>query len=144
LPVEQVGEGRCGRVLEVGHEHLRAGVQRVDDHLALDRPGDLDAAILQRGRYRRDLPVRLADRTRFGQEVRQPACIERALAFGAPREQGAAGRIEAPVQRGQECQRCGRQDRLVGGVGPAAGLCGGGNRLQWDAHRLLHVAGQQD
>jgi DNA-binding transcriptional LysR family regulator len=39
---------RAERVLEVGHEHLRAGVQRVDDHLALDRAGDLDAAVLQR------------------------------------------------------------------------------------------------
>jgi hypothetical protein len=29
---------------------LRAGVQRVDDHLAVDRAGDLDAAILQVGR----------------------------------------------------------------------------------------------
>src|SRR5581483_11670635 len=43
LPVDQVGPGRRVRVLEVGHEHVGAAVQRVDEHLAVDRAGDLDA-----------------------------------------------------------------------------------------------------
>ena len=51
-------------VLEIGHEGLRRGIQRVDDHLAVDRTGDLHAAVLQIGRHRRDAPVARADRAR--------------------------------------------------------------------------------
>src|SRR5438093_4850730 len=45
------------RVLEVSHEHAGAGIQRVDNHLAIHRTGDLDAAVLQIDRYRRTSPV---------------------------------------------------------------------------------------
>ena len=47
LAADDVGPGRRGGVLEIGHEHLRAGIERVDDHLAVDRAGDFDAAVLQ-------------------------------------------------------------------------------------------------
>ena len=53
--------GRIG-VLEIRHEHVRAGVQRVDDHLAIDRSGDFDAPVEQVRGNRRHLPIRLADR----------------------------------------------------------------------------------
>ena len=49
LALDQVVPRRRGRVLEVRHEDVRARVERVDDHLAVDRAGDLDAAI-ERGR----------------------------------------------------------------------------------------------
>ena len=52
-PSMQFCPGRRVRVLEVGHEHLRARVEGVDHHLAVDRAGDLDAAVLQLGRRRR-------------------------------------------------------------------------------------------
>ena len=42
-PVRRVG------VLEVGQPDLRAGVERVDRHLALGRPGDLDPPVQQVG-----------------------------------------------------------------------------------------------
>ena len=45
LPFDVVRPRRRVRVFEVRHEDVRAGVQRVDDHLAIDRPGDLDAAV---------------------------------------------------------------------------------------------------
>ena len=70
--------GRVG-VLEVGHEDVRAGVQRVDHHFAVDRPGDLDAAILQIGGNGRDGPVALADAGGFGQEVGRSPGVEPAL-----------------------------------------------------------------
>ena len=48
--------GRVG-ILEVGHEDVGAGVQRVDDHLAVGRPGDLDAPVAKVGRRLGDLPA---------------------------------------------------------------------------------------
>jgi len=60
LALDAVRPGRRVRVLEVGHEHLRARVERIDHHLPVYRPGDLDAAVLQLGRHRFDLPVALA------------------------------------------------------------------------------------
>ena len=62
LALDHVGEHRRGGVLEIGHEHLRAGIERVDDHLAVDRAGDLDPAVEEVGGDRRDLPVAFADR----------------------------------------------------------------------------------
>ena len=50
LAVDHVGPGGRVRVLEVRHEPARARVERVDDHLARGRPGDLDAPVLQRRR----------------------------------------------------------------------------------------------
>ena len=47
LPFERGVPGRRMRVLEVGHVDVGAGVERVDDHLAVDRAGDLDPAIPQ-------------------------------------------------------------------------------------------------
>ena len=62
LALDHVRPGRRVRVLEVGHEHARARVERVDHHLAVGRPGDLDAAVLQVGRRLRD-PPRSSSRT---------------------------------------------------------------------------------
>jgi hypothetical protein len=70
LAGEAVLPGGRVRVLEVGHEHLRAGVERVDDHLPVDGAGDLDSPVLQLGRHRRDAPVALAQVARLGEKVR--------------------------------------------------------------------------
>ena len=66
-PLERIGEvplaldavlpGRRVRVLEVGHEDLRARVERVDHHLPVDRAGDLDAPVGDLVGERRDPPV---------------------------------------------------------------------------------------
>jgi hypothetical protein len=50
LPLDDIRPGGGACVLQVGHEDARAGVQRVDHHLPIDRTGDLDAAIGQIGR----------------------------------------------------------------------------------------------
>ena len=100
-------------VLEVGHEHLRARVQRVDDHLAVDRAGDLDAAVQQVGGDRRDLqsPSRIV--RGLGQEVGQLAGVEALLALGPRREQLLARAVEVALQVGQEGQRLGSQDFIL-------------------------------
>ena len=46
----------------------RAGVERVDHHLPVDRTGDLDAPVLQLVRHRSDAPVALADVRRLGRK----------------------------------------------------------------------------
>ncbi len=114
LPADHVVPGRRGGVLEVGHVGLRAGIERVDDHLAVvDRAGDLDAAVEQVLRDRRDLPVALADRLRFGQEVGQLAGIEFLLAFGAGGEEFAAALAELALELRGEGQRLRRQHALI-------------------------------
>src|SRR5258705_9010568 len=45
LALERVALRGRVRILEVGHVDLRARIERVDDHLAVDRPRDLHAAI---------------------------------------------------------------------------------------------------
>ena len=68
VPVRRV------RIFEVGHVAVGAGVEGVDDHLALDRTGDFHAAAFQRLRNRRDLPVAVADVRGFGRKSgRSPA-----------------------------------------------------------------------
>ena len=79
LAFEDVLPGGCGGVLEVGHEDLRAGVERVDDHLAVDGAGDLDAAVEQVFRQRRGDPLGVADVLGLGQEVRAFARVEALL-----------------------------------------------------------------
>ena len=113
LALDQVRPGRRGRVLEVGHVHRRAAVQRVHDHLAIDRPGDLDPPVEQVARHRRDLPVRLADRARLLEEVGQLARLQAGVDLPAPRQQLMARRPEAPLELGQEGERVRAQDLVV-------------------------------
>jgi hypothetical protein len=47
LSGDDVGPGRRERVLEVGHEHARPRVERVDHHLGLGGTGDLDAPVIE-------------------------------------------------------------------------------------------------
>ncbi len=102
LPFDAVRPGRGVRVFEVGHEDVRAGVERVDDHLPIDGAGDLDAAIEQVGRNRRDRPVALADLARLGEEIGKLAGIEPRLPFLTRAKKPLAPRIELLVQRGHE------------------------------------------
>ena len=115
LALDAVLPGRRVRVLEVGHEHLRARVERVDHHLPVDRAGDLDAAVLQLGRDRRDAPVALADVLRLGQEVGQLA-VAQPLRPLVPRvEQLAPPRAEPALELGEELDCVVGEDALGAG-----------------------------
>ena len=111
LAVDHVEPGRAVGVLEVRHEGGGAAVERVDHHLAVGRPGDLDAAVEHVLRLRRDLPFGVADFFRFRQEIRQLARIEFLLPRRAPRQQLLAARFELAVQFRDEGERFRRQDR---------------------------------
>ena len=102
LSVDHVGPGRRAGILEVGHEDVGAAVQRIDDHLAVDRPGDLDAAVQDVLRQGRHGPVALADFHGLGQEIGLLPGIQPLLALGPGGQQFLAARIEAALQVGDE------------------------------------------
>ena len=58
---------------------FRAGVQRIDHHLAIGRSRDLDPPIPQILRDRRAGPIALANLFRFRQKIERSAAIERRL-----------------------------------------------------------------
>ena len=128
VPARRVG------VLEVRHEDAGAGVERVDDHLAVDRAGDLDAAVGEVGRHRRARPVGVADRARLGQEIGKLARVELGLARRAAREELGATAAERALQLRRERDRLGRQDLRVIGRDAAGDLDAGAKRR--GAHRL--------
>src|SRR5262249_15216579 len=99
LPLHAVLPGGRVGVLKVGHEDPRARVERVNDHLAIYRAGDLHATVLQIGWDRRDSPCVLADLASLRQEVVARASVERNLPVYAPLEQLHTSRVEFAVQR---------------------------------------------
>ena len=118
LALDHVGENGRGRVLEIGHEDLGAGIERIDDHLAIDGAGDLDPAVEKVGRDLGDGPVAVADRFRLGQKIRQLAGVEVFLAPQPPHQQLQPPPIETPMKPGDERERLGAQNFVL----PTAGL----------------------
>ena len=105
LPLHHVVPGRAVRILEVRHEGGRARIERVDHHLALGGTGQLDAAIEQVLRLRRDAPVLLSYLLGVGEKIRQLAQVEFLLPGSAAREQFLALRFESPMQSRDEIER---------------------------------------
>jgi hypothetical protein len=108
LALDEVVPGRGHRVLEVRHEDPRAGVQGVDDHLAVDRPGDLDAAVRRSAgisptasRRRGSPPSRAGSRAscRVDLGLARP-CGARAAHRPGPKRAPARQRIPWPPARG--------------------------------------------
>ena len=116
LAFDHIRPSRRGGVLEIGHEHFRAGIQRVDDHFFVDRSGDFNAAVEQIGGQRSNRPIAFADRFSLDEEVGQFAGIEFLLALGAGGKEAQAGWIEARVQFRQKGERGGCQDFIVAGT----------------------------
>ena len=110
LPIDVVRPRRRVRVFEVRHEDVRAAVERVDDHLPIDRTGDLDPPILQIVRNVRDGPFALANLVRLRQKVRKLAAIDARLASLARRQQLLAPRVESPMQSRHKRKRVFRKD----------------------------------
>ena len=110
LAVNAVGPGGAVGVLEVRHEHARAAVERIDDHLAVHRPGDLHAAVLQVGGQGADLPVSGANVGRVPQEVGEFPGVQAGLTLLARLQQLVAARAEPGVQFFQKGQGTGGQD----------------------------------
>ena len=75
----------------------RAGVQRVDHHLAIDRPGDFHAPVLQVRRDRIDLPIPSRIAFCSGEKIRHLALINAALPFRPLRQQLQPARVKLPL-----------------------------------------------
>ena len=105
LPVDDVVPFRAVRILQVRHEGQRAGVKRIDDHLAIGGAGDFDATILQVPGLRADRPFGFPDGFRFRQEIGQLAGIKFLLAQSAPCQQFLAARLERALQFRHEIDR---------------------------------------
>ena len=114
LALDDVPPGGARGVLLVGEPHLRAGVQRVDGHLAVGRAGDLDASVLEARRRAGDAPRRVvADPLGLGQELRVAAVRRVDAGLQAHGEQLVPGVGEAVVQLGEELERLGGEDLVV-------------------------------
>ena len=98
LALDHIGPGRRRGILEIGHEDVGAAVQRIDDHLSVDRPGDLDAAVENVLGQRRHGPVALADLGGGGQKIGLLAGIQPLLALDAGGQQLLAAGVELALQ----------------------------------------------
>ena len=110
LALDIVLPGGGIRIFEIGHEDVRAGVQRVDHHLAFYGPGDLDAPVLEVFRDRRHGPFLRPDIGGLLGKIGQRAAIDFLLHFYARGEKLHTGRFEAPGQFDQKFHRFGSQD----------------------------------
>jgi hypothetical protein len=104
LALHHVGPRRRRRVLAVGHEHLRARVERVDDHLAVERTGDLHPSVEQVGRQRRHAPVARAHRRRLREEVEALPRVEGRLPRHTRRKERVDAALIRPHERRHEAQ----------------------------------------
>ena len=96
-------------------EDFGAGVEGVDDHLAVDGAGDLDAAVEEVGGEWSDDPVGGADEGGFGEEVGTNARVKTLLAGDAGGEELFAAGVELALEGDGEGEGCGREDVGVGG-----------------------------
>jgi hypothetical protein len=104
LPSRRIG------VLEIGHEHFRAGVQRVDHHFTVGRARDLNPAVAQIVWDRRAAPVMLANFLGRGQEVREFASIKAQLSNLPRAERFITPGAKLALQLRHECERVRRKD----------------------------------
>ena len=104
LSLDDVAPGGRVGIFEIGHEDVGAGIERVDDHLAVDRAGDFDAAVQKVGWDRGHLPVAIPYVRRGRQKLRHGSGVDFLLAFTSVREQLTAARFERARQLGQEAQ----------------------------------------
>ena len=117
MPLDQVVPSRRRGVFEIGHEYLGAGVEGVDDHLAVHRAGDLGAAVAEIGRGRDDAPGKIgADGGGLGQKIREVAGVELALALDAAGEQFETAGVEFTEKPGEKLASSGRENLGSGGV----------------------------
>ena len=91
-------------VLEIGHEDRCAGVQGVDDHLAVYRTGDLHAPVLQILGDRGDPPVLFADVPGLGKKIRHLSPVDFLLPLVSFFQHFQSSVVVAPMQISYEIE----------------------------------------
>ena len=66
---------RRQRIFKIRHKDFHIGIQRIDHHFTLYRPGDLDASVLQILRNAAYRPVTFTNGSSFRNKVRQLSVI---------------------------------------------------------------------
>ena len=113
LSFDDVLPGRGEGVLDVGHENPGSRIEGVDHHLAVDRAGDLDAAVVEVHGSGCNPPLGLAHRRRFRKKVERSTGLDLLPALTAAREQLVTARPEVALQAGHEFQCFGREYALA-------------------------------
>src|SRR5262245_33868607 len=113
LALKVVIPGGRVRILEISHEDIGAGVERVDDHLPLDRPGDLHPAVLQIVRDWRDCPIALANLFCLRKKVRETTFGDLPLSSHSLFQQLPPAILELPGEFGEKLYRISRQNLCV-------------------------------
>ncbi len=103
LSVNGVRPGGAVAVLEIGHVGLCTGIECIDHHLAVHRPGNLHPSIGQVGGHRGHRPVAIADRFGFGQKIRQAPGVDVGLDRLPPGHQFPAAVVELTGQCPNKC-----------------------------------------
>jgi hypothetical protein len=105
LPVHDVRPWRRECIFEIGHEDLRSGIERVDHHLAVDRPSDLYSSVVEVSWGGADCPLGRSDRRGVREEIRALAFIEAPLPLVTLGEQPCPGLTKAPCEVGDKGKR---------------------------------------
>ena len=105
-------------IFQIGHEHIGARIQRVDDHLAIHWSRDFRPPIHEVARNGRDSPLGGANVRGLWQKIGKLAGIDELLPCRTLREQLQAPCIELAVQRGDKSDGFRGQNRgVLGGHG---------------------------
>ena len=122
-------------VLEIGHATLHRRVQGVDDHLAINRAGDLHAAVSQISGNAADAPVRLANVLGVWQKLGCYAPVEQRLLGRTCGQTGPHGWPEPADQLAGERNSLFRQDPFKTGFERAENV-----DIAYRGDRFRHVS----
>ncbi len=114
LAADDVVPGGCGGVLEVRHPHAGTGVEGVDGHAPVGRPGDLDTAVGETGGRGRHPPVGVGAHGSRGDGEVQRGSRDEAVPSPAPLLEDLVAPVgEGRVEAADEAERLRGEDLLV-------------------------------
>ena len=105
LTINDFAPVRRQRILKVRHKDFDVGIQRVNDHLALDGAGDFNTAILQISRDTANSPVAISNGSSFRNKIRKLPVVNSLLLLQTRGQQLIARRRKAAHQFRQKFYR---------------------------------------
>src|SRR5215469_645346 len=111
LTLKVIHPGRRIGILKVSHEYICARVERVDNHLAIGRSGNLHAPVQQVMRDRCDLPIALTNICGIRKEIWHCASVNLSLANLPPLQDFTAPCFKLARQLCQKAARLRCEDQ---------------------------------